>query len=81
MLLVLLLGGQASGDIRNRSIAPLVSVIRTAGSAELNERDKQEGAQTAAIRLIRVYPRVEYITLLAAEVRVRRSIDLRDASR
>ena len=33
MLLVLLLPWQAFGNIRNRSIGPLVSVIRTAGSA------------------------------------------------
>jgi hypothetical protein len=41
MLLVLLLPWQAFGDIRNRSIGSLVSVIRMAGSADLNERDKQ----------------------------------------
>ena len=33
MLLVLLLPWQAFGNIRNRSIGPLVSVIRTVGSA------------------------------------------------
>jgi len=33
MLLVLLLGGEAFGDIRNRNIGQLVSVMKMPGSA------------------------------------------------
>jgi hypothetical protein len=32
---------QASGNIRNRGIGPLVSVIKAVGRADLDERDKQ----------------------------------------